>query len=219
MSRVKGVILVAAMLVMSAIAVASAAAALPEFDGPFPKPFHSLGGAGLLETTGAKKVNCASNHVNGNITGPKTDLALIRFLGCENTEILPVKCNSSGQGTGVIQTSPILSLLGYLNKTTKEVGVLLEPDNTALFASFECGGIVKIEVKGTVVGKITPVNTKSKTFTLELKQAGGVPNPSGLEGQTDLLATKIGGGGFEDSGIQQTNILELDGGAESFILA
>lgn len=220
--RILGLALVAAFAV-AAVAAAVASAVLPEFDGPFPKSFHALGTAeGTLETTGKNEVKCKTNHVNGEITGPKHDLATIRFLGCTTPNPLGgrLECNTAGEGSGVIATQKLLSLLGYIKRAAPtEVGILIEPASTELFAEFVCGGFITIKVKGNVVGKITPINVAANKFPLELKQVKGVPSPAGLEGQTDLLATSVAGGAFEDSGIEQTDTLELNGGATGIILA
>jgi hypothetical protein len=219
--KIFGLALVAAFAV-AAMAAAVASAVLPEFDGPFPKSFHALGLGGTLETTGGHEVKCTSNHVNGEITGPKHDLATIRFLGCTTPSPFGgrIECNTSGEGSGVIATQKLLSLLGYIKRLAPtEVGVLIEPASTELFAEFLCGGIITIKVKGNVVGKIEPLNIAANKFPLLLKQAAGKPNPAGLESGPDLLATSVAGGAFEESGIEQTDELELNGGATGIILA
>jgi hypothetical protein len=210
-----GMALVAAFTV-AAVAAAVASAVLPEFEGPFPKSFHSLGGEGVIETTGGNEPKCTSSHINGEITGPKHDLAKITYLGCTTANPFGgrVNCNTSGQGTGVILTEKILGLLGYIKKAAPvEVGILLEPASTELFfAEFVCGGL-PVKIKGNIVGKLTPVNVSTTKFPLEFKQTKGKPNPAGLEGQTDLLAASFNGGSFEDMGIEQTYELILDTGA------
>ena len=120
-----------AMFALSAVAVSVASAALPEFDGPFPKTFAGLGSADELETVGKSKLGCKDVHVNGKILSAKIDLAKLTFLGCEATQ------GGSKFSCGTILTNPLLSLLGYINKATKLVGTLLEPQE-ALIASFTC---------------------------------------------------------------------------------
>ena len=55
MSQTRKAALVVAMFVVSAVAVASASAALPEFDGPFPNNFTALQlTTGKLQTVAGK---------------------------------------------------------------------------------------------------------------------------------------------------------------------
>ena len=204
-----------AVFALSASAASIASAALPEFDGPFPKTFTGLGPAGKLETVGGSTVNCNDVHVNGRILSAKIDLAKLTFLGCTAT------AGGATAPCGTILTNPLLSLLGYIKASTKLVGILLEPEET-LFATFTCtAGIIKIkvEVKGTIGGEITPVNSSVHTFKLSFHQAGGKQEINQFEGEGLMKLESKVLGGFEESGVSQEAELELSGVEKGIILA
>ncbi len=199
MTRIRLIMLsLLAVFAFGALAAASASAALPEFEGPFPNTFTSKSGAGKLQTVGGQEVTCTADSNTGSITGAKTDTANVTFTGCESVT-LKAKCQS-GANEGEIKTVELSSTLGYISKAAKTVGIDLKPKAGELFASFECGG-VKIEVKGSVIGALTPINTKTKSFKLKFKETAGKQEVTKLEGEpTDVLMTSIAGGAFEESG-------------------
>jgi hypothetical protein len=214
MSRIKGATLVVAMLVMSAIAVASAAAALPEFEGPFPKHFVGLqlnvGGVGKLETVGGNTVECKHGRVLGFINSAKDLLVSgsgILFTGCEGAGFGQGKCQT-GATEGEITTSQLLGLLGYVGNPN--VGILFEPDNAPDFATFKCHTLLGDEtllVRGTVICPLSPVNVSTDKFHLVCNQTKGVQNPLSFDGAgtKDILETEGKGPmnfGFEQSGIK-----------------
>jgi hypothetical protein len=104
------------------------------------------GGKNEAETT-KLGVECA-NETNTGETAAKANVANVHvtFTGCLLLEALP--CNSSGKAEGEIETNPLKGKLGYINKSAKEVGVLLEPAaKHGAFAEFVCAGLL-----ATVVG-------------------------------------------------------------------
>jgi hypothetical protein len=201
------------MLVVSAAAVASASAALPEFEGPFPKHFvASQLKTGKLETVGGNTVECSGGSALGFIRSEKDLLVSgsgITYTGCAGAGFGQGKCQSTST-EGEITTSQLLGLLGYINKAAKEVGILFEPDNAAPdFSTFKCKTILGEEtllVKGTVVCPITPVNTATDSYALNCNQEKGVQKPLGFEGATgDTLMTEGKGPkpfAFEQSAIE-----------------
>ena len=144
--------------------------------------FTSKSGEGFLEASG-EKITCKEDETKeGEITGPKEDkVKAVVFKGCTALGGL-AKCQNTAT-KGEIQTEPLVSTLGFLNAGKTEVGLSLAPASGGLFAKFECEALgVKetVEVgKGTlglgdsVIGKITPVNEMTTTFTLSLKCVSG----------------------------------------------
>jgi hypothetical protein len=210
MNRIRIICLaLVAVFAMSAIATASASALpLPEFEGPFPNKFTSTSLVSTLETVGKNKVTCTADTNKGELTGPKTDLVTVTFTGCETSGI---KCNSAGGAAGEIKTNQLASLLGYINAATKETGVDLSPAVAgANVAEFECAGI-KIVVRGSVIGVITPLNKKTKAYTVKFVQKAGKQKVTKLEGgPKDVLETSINGGAFVESGESTTDKLTLE---------
>jgi hypothetical protein len=196
-------------------ASASAAAAKPRFAfSGSKKHFTSKSGAGTLETKAGKKVTCTEGSNTGEVekTGGNTvTKVIVIFKGCESEHF---KCHTAGQAEGEIKTNELEGQIGYLEKVASgKVGLDLKPKpSNELFAEFECvGGIVKVKVRGDVIGELTPINKKTKTFTLTFAQSKGVqkwtelflekPFESGTyEKVKSILETSIGGSAFEQSG-------------------
>jgi len=197
--RIVGLCLVA-VFAMSAVVAASASAALPEFSGPFPKPFKSKSGAVLIETASRVKARCKAGTNVGEVTGPKTDVVTLRLTGCEADGF---KCSTKGATEGEIVSSPLSSTLGYINKAKKEVGIALE-SATGAAAEFTCGP-ASVVVTGSVIGKITPINKKvkaGKPFILKFTQAKGKQKPTKLEGgPVDVPMGSVDGGAPVEAGV------------------
>jgi hypothetical protein len=208
--KVLGLALVAAFA-LSAVAVASASAALPEFEGPFPNKVKTgTSGAGTLETKGGSKITCTSDTFVGEVNAAKeVKKVVVTFKGCETTILgIKVKCNTAGQAAGVVVTEPIHGTLGYTAKP--KTGLDLEPEVGTTFATLECGG-TKVTVKGDVVCEVSPTNVKTAKFKITCKQTKGVQEWTKLEGGAEsVLKTKIGGGVEEQSGIENTEEIELE---------
>jgi hypothetical protein len=65
----------------------------------------------------------------------------VTFTGCKVFGAAP--CESEGAAEGEIRTNTLKGKLGWINKTAKEVGILLEPaQKHGLFAGFECAGVI-----------------------------------------------------------------------------
>lgn len=166
---------------LSAIASATASAALPEFNpGTAGTKLTGTSGSGTLLTATKGIIECTSDTVSGELTGKKTGKATVTFKGCSAFGFLGAK--SLGDAEGVILTKVALELC-YINKAKKEVGVLTEVTEPV---HVEVAGKL-LKITGDAVGKITPVNTKTKKFKLEYKQKGGTQEPAGCEGKTENL--------------------------------
>jgi hypothetical protein len=114
--------------------------------------------------------------VKGNLISPKEVALTITFH--EGSGVC-------GNGGGNMVSETLVGRLGYLNKTSKEVGLLLEPIGSA---AAKCSGypLGEQEWKGSVLGAISPVNTLSKTLKLTFKQTGGVQELEKFEGEEVL---------------------------------
>jgi hypothetical protein len=101
---------------------------------------------------------------------------------------LAQKCKSEGQTTGTIKTYFLVAEIGWVSKAKNEVGLDFKPgpENATLLAKFACAGD-EFEVKGSVIGALTPINemgTESKQvfaglagepFTQEIQNLEGMP--------------------------------------------
>jgi|SRR5271154_257902 len=234
--RLIGVALVA-VLAMSAVVVASASAAEPEFGrckkeaGKFKDAkcdeetgtefnwvplkagekvkYDSSSGAGTLETHNLEKITCTSDTNEGELTGPKSGTVVVTFLGCESSGF---KCKSSGQAAGTIVTNTLETELGYINAAKHEVGLSLKPKGE-LFVEFECvGGIIKVKTRGSVIGRMTPILEMSETSLLVFTKTG---DPCSQEITafeklaTDTLESSKNGGAFEGACEETTDVITL----------
>ena len=200
-----GIMLLCA-LVSGAIA-ASSAFALPEFAGPFPKPFTSvMKGNSIGETSGGVPMKCKGGSINGEITGPGGGTATLRSSGCTGL----AKSTCATVGATEVVSSPLTATLGYVNKAKKEVGLDLAAVSGP-FTDFLCAnatGVLTAEVTGSLIGKFTRVNklvTPPGTFKLVFKETSGVQLIQSFEGapKDTLLASLDGlppeGAGFAGS--------------------
>jgi hypothetical protein len=203
---------VAAAVAACAVGAGSAAAAPPEFSPPYPNPFTSTSKATVLETVGKKRLTCKADTNKGEITGPSTALVKISFTGCTSPAAPGVPCQSPNGAPGEIVTEQLLGMPGYIRlEPTKEVGVdLSNPTGGPMFAFF-CGAAVSGEVRGSVIGKITPINKLIKPGShavLKFAQKAGHQIPMMfLGGPIDVPLTKFGAGPLEESGLSSIDIL------------
>jgi len=217
--KVGGAALVA-VLMFSALATASASAAKPEFKSPggFPVKFNATSGAGKLETVGAggtvRTVTCKSDTASGEITGAKTAKNIVVvFKECTAVE------GSIMANCGTITTNKLTAEPNYLTNpnSASEVGLDLKPESGTQFAEFKCtAGIftVTLKVTGSVVGKITPTNTLTKSYSLVFAQTKGKQKYEGyFVGSTftkDVLSTSGSTFGAEQSGIEGTDSITTE---------
>jgi hypothetical protein len=182
--RIIGLAIVAA-LAISALASASAFAALPEwFKGgkviAAAVKVTGTGGAGTLETIGGKKVTCTSDSSEGEITPPKNAAnVVVTYKGCESAG---VKCNTAGKAAGEVVTNKVGGELVYVDAGKTKVGLLLKPATGTEFAKFECTAFVKVTVTGEVIGQAKPLNIEQNTGELVFKQTKGVQEFRQIEG-------------------------------------
>ncbi len=136
-----------------------------------PVDFTSTSGAGSL-VAGSNKINCTKDTNEGETTSPKTiGKVLFAFTGCKLET--SSECKSKGAKVEEIMTAKLKGALGYINKSTKLVGVKLEPESGSEYTEgeIECAG-KKIKVTGSIIGRITPINTKSATSILTFTRSG-----------------------------------------------
>lgn len=178
-----------------ALAPAVAAAALPEFSGPFPKGFTSTSGVTTLQTAGGTKVVCKADTNAGQMTAPKEGTVTFTFTGCESSGL---PCNTAGRASGEIVTNDLTATLLYRNRERRTVGLRLSsPPTGAPFMQFECAGVAVV-VRGAATGALTPVNKPVKPpkghYVLKFAKAKG-------------LEVSVGGGPAETSTFTATDNL------------
>lgn len=201
-----------ALAAMAFLGAGTASASQPKAEpegGAFPVSFSGSGGEGTLETvaegTKVRTVTCTSNTSSGEVNSATT---------AKNVKVIFKGCTTKGPfGTlncGEIKTVALRGTLFYLVAGSSEVGIDLEPESGTTFATFTCGGIETLTVKGSVIGKLTPVNSLTKSFTLTFSQKSGKQEPETYLAATGCGATKdtltTEGSGFEKFGPIQSGI-------------
>jgi len=183
--------------------------------------FTSTSGTGHL-VTGGNKINCTKDTNSGFITTSKTvGLVLVTFTGCKLEAFFEIfECKSKGAAKEEIMTVNLKGTLGYINKSTKLVGVKLEPETASEYTEgeIECAGN-KVKVTGAVIGDASPTNTKSTTGTLEFKASGTKQGAESIEieGKTETgikLKSSLNGGAAEEAAEETTDTLTFSESVE-----
>ncbi|HEX4467240.1 MAG TPA: hypothetical protein VH025_08625 [Solirubrobacteraceae bacterium] len=174
------------------------------------KPFKGKGGKATLKTpTAGGEVICGSNTDTGRlVNSTHAGGVVVTFAGCTS---IGKKCATSGAKAGTIVTKPLQGELGYVQKSTKKVGVALKAETGSVEAEFSCEGLA-IVVTGGVIGEISPVNTFTKTANLAFTVTGsGFQSVTKLEGgATTVLEAEINGAGPFESGLEATGTLKTE---------
>lgn len=179
------------------------------------------GHAGYLAISATAKVECTSETATGEATGSdEVGNVSVRFEGCTFSGL---PATTVGLPAGEIQVNQLKGRLGYINKATHEVGVLLEPAAPGgLFADFETlGGELSVRVgvgdpattgsfyeeigpeptgNDGVISSIVPVNHMTHTFTQNYRtETTEVPCPTwcGIEGKLNVQVNKDVPSSFE----------------------
>jgi hypothetical protein len=161
----------AAMFAVPAVAAAGEWS-LDSASGKYPVSFTSVGEGSTSLTTDSSslKVTCTGNTGSGKqISATTAEEVTILFTGCTEN-LFGSSCKSTGQETGKIKTTDLVSHNVILEASPEVRGVLLTPNN-GHFASFVCGGgLVSVSVNGNgIIGEMTAPTTcgaVSKTSTL-----------------------------------------------------
>ncbi len=147
---------IATTLTVTAAAATGASAALPEFTPAFPKAFHSTSTKEPFVATvsGGKELLCTADTSKGEVLGENTVVMTITYTGC-----IGIGANGTCQNAGPqeIITEKLYGTLGYVNLHPKEVGLDLMNPTGAPIAVFMCGSLPS-ELRGSVIGKVTPIN-------------------------------------------------------------
>jgi hypothetical protein len=169
------VLALVAVFACSAVAVASASAALPEFKPvPTKKKFTDTSGA-VYFRAGTETIKCTASTTSGEITSTSTlGKTVEKLTGCQwQTAGGVCPLHSVGAKEGEIVTNSLTGELGTVF-TTKEaasgVGLLLEPTTGTVWATIapSAGPCNSIEtaLEGKVAGEVAAIGKKATTNTL-----------------------------------------------------
>ncbi|HEX3519664.1 MAG TPA: hypothetical protein VHT29_11595 [Solirubrobacteraceae bacterium] len=187
MKRVKStvVVVVVAAFAFAALGVASASAADPEFAfTTFPNKFTGTSTTTPSFTVEAGTYFCTAASITGEITGPKeVSKIVMTFAGSPCATSLLCK-NVSGKNEW--KTKELKGRLGYINKASHTVGLLLEP-TTEPIAECEDGWLVQ----GSIIGGLGPVNNQVKEFSLSFATAEEKQQFTHFEGEEVMHNLKL----------------------------
>jgi len=165
--------------------------------------FKGKGGKATLHTAAVKgEVTCGGFKDSGELTSPTTQgKVLSTFSKCTS---LGKNCNSPSAKKGTITTNLLSGTLGRIKGT--EVGVALKAETGTVLAEFECEGLIKVKVTGSVIGHISPVNTFSKVSTDTFIVVAEEQDVKKFEGSAEehVLLSEINGNGPFPSGQEAT---------------
>lgn len=173
------------------------------------KPFKGKSASGtksilhnVIPEKGDVKVECASFKDAGKVAPPNIEFDVTAsFSKCKS---LGQPCKTEGAKKEEIKTKTLAGTLGYVKKSPLVVGVDLanEASPGSYLTEFECEGVAKIRVHGSVIGTIGPANTISKETTTSYAvsaylgevKPGYTPLtniPAFEGGSTDILLTEL----------------------------
>ncbi len=147
--------------------------------------FTSSGGLTVLETTGAKKIECAAFAGEGEYYKPfpQDETIHVKLFGCKEPA-LKVECHNSAPGEiDLVMFGEYGFIKNFINKAGKlivSVGMSLELSDPQ---TFECGpNKNQYHLEGGGIGPVTPIDKMSTTFKFKFKAAVGKQKPARFEG-------------------------------------
>jgi len=170
----------------------------------------TLGAAFLEGSVTKSKISCLGGTSTGEITSDKTTAKNVAtFTGCESSGS---KCES-GATEGVIVTKALAGNLNGITSSLPGVRLFSEAEGRGgKLAEFECGGIVKVVVTGSVIGSLSgAAGTNAETgkllgsSTLAFTESEGKQKYTSFsegpeKGEKEQLSSVINGGTPELSG-------------------
>jgi hypothetical protein len=189
-----------AIVALAAVGASTAAAETPEI---LPNPtekepltFTAEGGAGRLETTGGLTIKCAKVKATGSFTSARLGTTSIDFEGCKESKT-GAACNTKGDAKEIVLVNGGLHLVDYKVGAELLLGTVVSLKETLVL---ECS-LLKDEVVGAAMGKVTGVTSgvKTKTAKLVYKETKGVQeltkcefDKAFCEGKTYKLEANLG---------------------------
>src|SRR4029077_14591553 len=195
-----------ALFAVAAVASASASAALPELvSNSFPVAFKITSGAVTLQTKAGHSVTCKASATSSELSNHKELQGVtVTYTGCRSSE--EASCSSAGAKSEEVITHALIARLVYIDKATKEVGVLYKPASGTTVAEFSCGS-TKYALTGSVIAKVPheQINNSRTSFTWEFKQKSGVQEPTEYEEGATKISAFLRLFGLEQAGEEKTD--------------
>jgi hypothetical protein len=156
-----------ALLALGALAAASASAAQPEISGASGS-FSGSGGAITVNYEAGAEIKCSTSAIYGEFISTTEAWAKLTLEGCPK----PAK----------VESTFLRGTLGYINKASGEVGLLLSPaEGNVFFPKFYPG---ETKLTESLIGHIGLLGQKSAKGVLEFRASGAKQIPLHFEGET-----------------------------------
>jgi hypothetical protein len=191
-------VMLTAILAMAAMGATSAMASaeLPEFLKNLPDTFSGSGNGGKLRSLVKELIECEKFKVEGEVKAPVTgegsskgEVKHIDFTGCK---ALGFQGNSLGDVAGTILADNIPFETCYIKEGTGEAleaGLYFEKIKVHIEVP-TTGQLINVE--GSLIGKVTPLNVATTKFTIEFSEkAEGDPFASSCKLGTNTLKAEL----------------------------
>ncbi len=182
-------LLAIALVAIFAMAAGTAAAKLPPVEGH--APFEASSGLSKLSSTEIlPEIECKTSHAVGQLTSATKGEVTVTFKECATEG---KKCGNVSPGT--VETKLLETTVGWINKAGGEAGVdfigkVGGETTKGAEAEFECEGL-SVAVKGSVIGRSTPLNTSATEGKVTLVGSKGNQEVEKFEGGVkDTLLTE-----------------------------
>ena len=173
-------------------------------------PFTGTLGAGFLEAKNLSKITCTGGTAVGEVNSATTTINnKTTFTGCEASGF---KCNSAGEGEGIIKTLNLAGSLGGVTSTTPGIRLFNQSEGKGgKIAEFTCaGGSISVLVKGSVIGSLSGASgteaangkfgSSNKLSFADAKSIQKYTKFVEGEGGTEQLESNTNGAGYGTSG-------------------
>jgi hypothetical protein len=188
--------------------------------GKFPVKFSDTSqGAPIITASGKGfEPSCGKETIVGQVANATTiNKVVITLTECQ---LRGVACGNVG--TSTIETVPLKGMLGYLNRTTEEVGLKLQPESGTLWAEFICHtvGGEKVEIEGSLIGYLNPhFNEKRSSLQPYYGASVGKQEIVGFEGGATGQQLHVNWPyGYETLGFEKEDSLQFAAGEQVTIL-
>ena len=149
----------------------------------FPISLTASGGETTWHVEGLA-IKCTGETASGKLTGGKEGRLTEKLTGCKAGG---KECGNVKEGQ--IETKELKVALAYTypernGAEGREAGFVLSPASGEVLAEFTCPTLkTTFSVKGSVIAVVTPLQVRTKTLTLTIKQTNYVQEPSAYEGE------------------------------------
>jgi hypothetical protein len=221
MNRIRIACCLATVFILSGVLATSALARAHQHANKGEIYSNWVSGVTVLEIEKTAKVECKTSKTDVrfgeefNVFASTEAAVNIVFEGCE---MAAKKCHSNLWGStkpapeGTIVTNLLRGFMGYVNRAKGEVGIDFVPNNQPSegLYNFDCPGApdIYVKVKGSVIGRIGPVNVMTTESKLVLNESMGAQEVELLETGCDEFAS-------EHCGVKDTLVSEVSSTGET----